>query len=304
MNSANSFLTQCGEFYIVQNSELSSHEFQDIESLIRDCKISDGTKPKIYWEFLQISRKYPANFLVYCKNFDKQILVGYFSYFLFENNQTEILGFVHPKYRRCRIFSYLFQLISKILKNFGITNCFLVIPYKNQMAKDCAKALGGVFSYYEYHMQRIVSIHEEIPENLLSIQRATVEHIPCIANIDHQCFYTDYSLALQRYKQIIAYTNREIWMCYLDDVCIANAHITFEQNNASVHNIGVLPEYRNRGYATILLKNVINHLVDLKTLDKITLDVSSENTNALNIYKKCGFSVAEMYEYWTVLLNT
>lgn len=301
MNICQNFSVKNCDFCIVQNFQLSAQELEDFKNLVHDCEVFDKKKPKIYWEFLQIKRKYPANFLVYLKHDNEQMLVGYFSYFLFEHDQTELLAFVHPQYRRLGIFDHVFQILSKILKNFGIKHYFFVIPDTNQMAKQCAKMLGGTFSYYEYHMERMITTHENIPDNDLVIRQANQHDISCIATIEQSCFHTHYDVAVQRFKEILTYPNREIWVCYDNDICLGNAHITFEDTTASVHNIGVLPEYRNLGYATVLLKTVINHLISTNKVNKVALDVSSENSNALSIYKKCGFSVTDIYEYWKII---
>jgi len=302
MNFSQSFFTKNGEFSIVQTFELNLLEFEQFNLLLEACVLFDGVKPKIYSEFLQVKRRYPANFLIYKKENEHSKLVAYFSYFLFEHDQTEILAFVHPEHRQSGIFTHLFKIITEILKNFSVKTCFFVIPENNEIAKICAKKYKSVLTYYEYHMERSLEIHEHIPDHNLQIRQANARDVPGIAAVDQECFQTDYSIALQRFTEILTYSNREIWVCYLDDLCIGNAHVTFETNNVSIHNIGIFRAYRNKGYATILLKTVINHLLDNKNIKKISLDVSSENSNALAIYQKCGFYISTTYEYWKFLV--
>jgi len=50
-------------------------------------------------------------------------------------------------------------------------------------------------------------------------------------------------------------------------------------------------EYRNKGYASMLIKTVINDALDKECIN-ITLEVNSDNIPAINLYKKLGFDIA------------
>ena len=54
-------------------------------------------------------------------------------------------------------------------------------------------------------------------------------------------------------------------------------------------NIYVLKEYRNRGIASSLMEFMINEGKKKKIIN-ITLEVREDNTNAINLYKKYGFT--------------
>ena len=49
--------------------------------------------------------------------------------------------------------------------------------------------------------------------------------------------------------------------------------------------------YRNKGYATNLIKAVIKEAID-KKCENITLEVNCNNEAAINLYKKLGFKIA------------
>ncbi|MGB9728714.1 MAG: ribosomal protein S18-alanine N-acetyltransferase [Thermoprotei archaeon] len=55
-------------------------------------------------------------------------------------------------------------------------------------------------------------------------------------------------------------------------------------------SIAVLPEYRNRGIGSLLLKHLID-LVKIKGIGSIILEVKKDNRPAISVYEKFGFKI-------------
>ena len=60
-------------------------------------------------------------------------------------------------------------------------------------------------------------------------------------------------------------------------------------DEAEIITIGVHPDARGNGIAMAML-GLLEHEVKKVGVKKIFLDVSAENTAAINLYKKCGFT--------------
>ena len=60
-------------------------------------------------------------------------------------------------------------------------------------------------------------------------------------------------------------------------------------DTAEIITIGVRPDARGNGIAMAML-GLLEHEVKKVGVKKIFLDVSAENTAAINLYKKCGFT--------------
>ena len=57
-------------------------------------------------------------------------------------------------------------------------------------------------------------------------------------------------------------------------------------------NLAVLPEFRRRGIGSMLLRDALNELKQLKPdINLITLEVRESNTAAIELYEKFGFKV-------------
>lgn len=74
---------------------------------------------------------------------------------------------------------------------------------------------------------------------------------------------------------------------------IGNIDLTGNQRKLMEHTaiigMGILKEYRNTGLGTALLSNIIEWAKQNEILELIWLQVYTENTAALTLYKKMGF---------------
>ena len=59
-------------------------------------------------------------------------------------------------------------------------------------------------------------------------------------------------------------------------------------NECHITNIAVLPEYRNKGIASMLINKMIE-ICKCSEIDRMTLEVRKSNIPAINLYKKFGF---------------
>ena len=57
-----------------------------------------------------------------------------------------------------------------------------------------------------------------------------------------------------------------------------------------LNHISVLPDFQNKGYAKLLLKEIELYAIN-KNIQAIDLDVSLANNKALNLYKNIGYKV-------------
>lgn len=78
-------------------------------------------------------------------------------------------------------------------------------------------------------------------------------------------------------------------------VSIAGVHVYSEQYSAAaIGNITTHPAHRGRGYATRALARLCREL--LATVDAIGLNVSTDNMEALDLYRRIGFVEAATYD--------
>lgn len=78
---------------------------------------------------------------------------------------------------------------------------------------------------------------------------------------------------------------------------IGYGQIIFEDNTPVIVNFGIIKEFRNKGFAKILLKYLLN-MVRAEGYENILLKVSSENYPAINLYTKIGFRIQKETIKW------
>jgi ribosomal-protein-alanine N-acetyltransferase len=73
---------------------------------------------------------------------------------------------------------------------------------------------------------------------------------------------------------------------------VVGAYIIFwlVADEAHLHNLAVKKEYRNQGLAFGLMK-AMNQIAGVNKITSQTLEVRESNTEAIKLYRKCGFVV-------------
>lgn len=79
---------------------------------------------------------------------------------------------------------------------------------------------------------------------------------------------------------------------------LGTSWMTFDGRRIHLHHIGVLPEFQNKGYGTILTLRSIKHAKDKGY--QIKLEVSTDNTKAISLYKKLGFNRLGDYDIYII----
>ncbi|WP_196593764.1 ribosomal protein S18-alanine N-acetyltransferase [Pectinatus sottacetonis] len=69
-------------------------------------------------------------------------------------------------------------------------------------------------------------------------------------------------------------------------------------NEGHITNVALIPEYRGKGIASLMIKNIIS-VVKKRAIDSMTLEVRPSNEKAISLYKKFGFkSVGRRPHYY------
>lgn len=78
----------------------------------------------------------------------------------------------------------------------------------------------------------------------------------------------------------------------VNGVYIGYGQIIIYNSTPLIVNVGILKEYRGKGYGEILINYLLNIIIDYE-FKKAIIKVDWNNETALNLYKKCGFRVIE-----------
>jgi N-acetylglutamate synthase len=82
-----------------------------------------------------------------------------------------------------------------------------------------------------------------------------------------------------------------------DGAVAAGGAAAFGHGWACIHGVNTLASYRGQGLAGQVLAGLANEALE-RGVDKVMLQVEEDNTSALALYRRAGFSTAWKYVYW------
>ena len=122
----------------------------------------------------------------------------------------------------------------------------------------------------------------------VDIVDAKLQDLEWLVNVDHATFEDKYSI--ETYRTALDGYNHKILLAKLFEQNIGYIYLDFMPDEVAIAKIAVLPEYRRNNVAKQLLQRSIQ-LANEKGLSVLSLEVSSNNTPALELYKSTGFKV-------------
>jgi ribosomal protein S18 acetylase RimI-like enzyme len=88
-----------------------------------------------------------------------------------------------------------------------------------------------------------------------------------------------------------------IFIAEFEGNIVGKTHLQITGAEGSIFGLGILPEFRGLGLGRKLLTESIRQLYEMNA-SSIMLQVESENANALNLYKSCGFEETSVMDYY------
>lgn len=281
---------------IMTYPHLTEALLREIKDLEKKCWKVDAYRVRNYWHILKDpSRWQPGDFFYR----EKEELLGYLGYYIFQPGVMDVMAMVAPKARRQGIFKQLWQQLRWLTKRFDIHTYRFPCDPNAKAIKTWLAAQSAEYLHTEYHMlkKNTSPLPEKIPE--LSLERVDASFVEMISEFDVACFHADFNRAKQRYTENFTMAHRQAWMVKLNNEYIGKIHLRFDANCVFLHDICVLPQFQHQGYGAEALRRMGNHLI-LGRYRQLGLDVETKNKRALNLYLKNGFVISEAYEYYQI----
>lgn len=285
--------------YICVKEYISEKDYKDIYELEEICSSKDNTNLKLELDYRinvcrhsEIGLKNINEFFYYIED----DLVSYIGISSFGNNIGEINGMTHPDWRRKGLFKRLFTLAMEECKKRNFNKILLLSDGKSKSGIEFIKSVGGEYEFSEYRMELVnkvllkntksISLREAEKTDAKEIKRQNAIFFNCIEDIE----------SLPDPEEI---PNQSTYMIELKDQTIGKINVDYNNNSAYICGFGVLSDFRRKGYGKAALGETLS-LINEKNIHNIELDVECKNSNALNLYKACGFeekSVMNYYKY-------
>lgn len=120
----------------------------------------------------------------------------------------------------------------------------------------------------------------------IKLRRATIEDLDLVCLLENKLFLDSYS-RVQIESDLSNTDQIFLFVAYFGDEIVGYVYFSIIFDEAELFRIAVLEQYRGFGYGEAILKESIEKLK--MNVKKIFLEVSVDNTIAINLYQKLKF---------------
>jgi len=131
----------------------------------------------------------------------------------------------------------------------------------------------------------------------LELYKCSVEDIGMVAQLDAAIFGMETEEAKSFAFNTMNAENRTQFAVKLGEKAIGLVSAGEEDGNVTIYGLGILPEYRGRGYGKELLYLILKHLVE-QGYQSIGIEVDSLNETANKLYFSSGFETETTVDYY------
>lgn len=268
--------------------------------------------------------------------YDGDVLIGYMGISSF-GGPWEVNGMVDPDYRRQDVFRKLFELVMAEWKRRGTGGMLLLSNRNSEAGQNFIAGTGAAYKHSEYEMFLKKDAPVATPDGIV-FRKATNTDAKEIArqnaiyfNDEEEARSDDMTLSEEeeirsddmvlseeeeiRSEDMVLSEEKEIsledmilpeeeekrgmtsYLVEKEGEIIGKVNLQLTSKLGAIFGLGVLPEHRRKGYGRALLLLAIEKLKEANA-QEIMLQVAAENSNALNLYKSCGFEETSTMDYF------
>ncbi len=273
---------------------LNEKQLAEIGRLEAVCNRFEALSMKLNWSTLRKRPKDEVNDFV-CYEGDE--LAGYLALYTFNQKEAEVSAMTHPNFRRQGIFKQLLALARVELEQRGIPDFLFICERNSTSAAGCMAAIGAGYDFSEYKMS-----HQEeavlLPASAaLDLRLAGPENLDALARMDELCFEMPAAMAQRHLAEDIVDERRRILVATVGNEAIGKVGISLDGTAAFIYALCVLPGHRGQGWGRSILTQSVSQLIAEKR-SPISLEVACKNESALSLYRRSGFLVDTVYDYY------
>lgn len=285
---------------IVLKENIDKNDYFHINKLKDICTENDKAYLKLEIDYKLSLKKRSSNNMRNINEFmfyDEDRLIGYIGICSFGGEELEVNGLVHPDYRRQGIFSRLFSLVRD--EFYRRENSVMLLLSDNASASGIGfiKKICTDYSHSEYDMDLDMGVSHK-PKGNMCFRPLAREDAEKISETDFTFFdESDFELCTDSFNTQGSYSRT--FVAEIDGIIIGKVRTEMNDKAGGIYGLEVKPEYRGRGYGRELLIMAVNSLKE-NNPPRITLQVVTDNANALGLYKSCGFKENYIMDYYSL----
>lgn len=226
-------------------------------------------------------------------------LVGFAGIYQFGAAQAELIGMVHPAWRRRGIFTRLLGAATSELRRRGEASVLLIVHRGFEAGAGLVAKLGATLEHSEHRMRQTAAPPALRPGEPLVVRAAGPGDGPFV----HDCLAAAFGMPGDRQRGVEA--GMKVIEDVVDGARRAVGVMRVDRDGpveASVYGFAVSPELQGRGIGRRALCQETARL-RADGVETVRLEVSVENDHALRLYERCGFEPLGTEDYFELLLG-
>ncbi|MBN2897388.1 MAG: GNAT family N-acetyltransferase, partial [Clostridia bacterium] len=286
---------------LVACSFLDADDFTRVRALEAICRAYDGVALKLELEYKASVAKEAhtaqeaKNEFMYKVNGE---VVGYAGICGFDGVNLEVNGMVHPDYRRQGIFTKLTAMVMTEFESRHEKQMLLLCDDLSRPGQSFVHNTKALYKHSEYEMYLAMGENGTYDDyEGLSFRKATNEDAEIIAAQNAIYFGLPVEEVVMPMPETEEKRGMTMYLASLDQKVIGKVNLQLNDDEAAIYGLGVLPDYRGKGYGRGILKFAVSKALSLGA-ESVMLQVESENEKALNLYTKTGFKVTSKMDYY------
>lgn len=272
--------------------EISEEVIAEIRAVEKKCKEYDQLNGDLFLDTsLNFYPEMKSLFLCY----DNNALVSVLFIFMPTKDEVEISAYTLPEYRRRGYFKELLHDAIEELRSYAPLDLLYVCESQSKVGKKVLKKLAVQKDCTEYTLTYKGSMLPMTPQ--IKLELASMSDVDTVAHLSEQIFHDNYHNAKSIVFKTMEAANRTQYIVKLEELAIGMCAVSFEEEEATIFGLGILPTYQGKGFGKQLVYLIVSELqrMDLK---KISLEVDSDNQVAFQLYKQCGFEMEMAFDYY------
>ncbi|ATI52457.1 MULTISPECIES: GNAT family N-acetyltransferase [Bacillus cereus group] len=285
---------------IQKKCSLTECEIQQMKDLAHICGQHDQIdySSDLHVNFLTARNKEEINdFLLY----DDTQLVGALSMYDFERpTKLELLGFVHPNYRKQHIGTTLLQTAMKEIRLREADEALLIMNGESASGKAFAIHMKLPYLYSEYSMEFKANEAQKRTKNALQLTLASSKSLLDLIEISSKAFGDSAENTATWLQKMMDSSSHQVYSALINEKVIGTITVSKQEQSTTLSGFAVHPSYQGKGYGKDILMSMV-HTHITKGASTIELDVETKNNHALKLYTQCGFEMKTKYDYYNVM---
>lgn len=239
---------------IQKKCSLTECEIQQMKDLAHICGQHDQIdySSDLHVNFLTARNKEEIHdFLLY----DDTQLVGALSMYDFERpTKLELIGFVHPNYRKQYIGTTLLQTAMKEIRLREADEALLIMNGESASGKAFAIHMKLPYLYSEYSMEFKANEAQKRTKNAIQLTLASSKSLLDLIEISSKAFGDSVENTATWLQKMMDSSSHQVYSALIDEKVIGTITVSKEDQSTTLSGFAVHPSYQGKDTVKIFLR--------------------------------------------------